>query len=327
VLFPHRDRPLWALLRRLAVAVGLLLFVAGATWLGRGGYQDADGNGVTALDAIYYSTVTMTTTGYGDITPITPTARAVTAFVVTPARILFLIVLVGTTLELLTEQFRQSVAESRWRKRVSGHIVVVGYGTKGRGAVESIAASGEATRDQIVVIDLDDATLADARAAGSVAIVGNGTRIAVLQLARIEAADALIVTPDRDDTATLVTLTARELNPRIRIAAAVHEAENAHLLRQSGADTVIVTAEAAGRLLGLSTQQPRAVAVFEDLLVAGEGLDLVERPAAASEIAGPPAVMDGKLPIAVVRDGQRIPFDAEGFQHVEPGDVVVCVGT
>ena len=98
-------------------------------------------------------------------------------------------------------------------------------------------------------------------------------------------------------------------------------------MRQSGADTVIVSAEAAGRLLGLSTHQPDAVAVFEDLLVAGQGLDLVERPAADTELAGPPQVIDGQLPIAVVRAGRRIPFDAEGFHHVEPGDIVVCVGT
>lgn len=327
MLFPHRERPLGALVRRLAIAVGLLALVAGVTWLGRAGYRDADGDELSVLDAVYYASVTLTTTGYGDITPITPAARAVTAFVVTPARVLFLIVLVGTTLELLTEQFRQSVAESRWRKRVTGHIIVVGYGTKGRGAVESILASGDVGREQIVVIDTSEDALDDVRAAGSVAIAGNATRIAVLQLARIEEAAALIVTPDRDDTATLITLTARELNPRITIAAAVREAENAHLLRQSGADTVIVSAEAAGRLLGLSTSQPRAVAVFEDLLVAGEGLDLVERPALAAEIAGPPVVTDGKLPIAVVRAGRRIPFDAEGFQHVEPDDVVICVGT
>ena len=57
---------------------------------------------MSLLDASYQATVTATTTGYGDIAPISPAARAWTALAVTPRRILFLIVLVGTTLEVLT---------------------------------------------------------------------------------------------------------------------------------------------------------------------------------------------------------------------------------
>ena len=67
-------------------------------------------------------------------------------------RILFLIVLVGTTLELLTERFRQGRAESRWRSRMCEHTIVVGYGTKGRGAVATLLADGTPP-DHIVVVD------------------------------------------------------------------------------------------------------------------------------------------------------------------------------
>ena len=74
------------------------MFIALITYLGRGGYDAR--RGISFLEAIYYSTVRYTT-GYGDIAPFS-SSKAVTAFVVTPLRILFLIVLVGTTLELLT---------------------------------------------------------------------------------------------------------------------------------------------------------------------------------------------------------------------------------
>ena len=326
ILFPQREKPLGALLRRIGAAAGLLLLVAFVTWMGREGYRDADGDPVSPLDAVYYASVTLTTTGYGDITPISPTARAVTAFVVTPARVLFLIVLVGTTLELLTERFRQSLAETRWRKSVTDHIIVAGYGTAGRGAVESLRAGG-VDREDIVVVDIDEAVLQEVRGAGLTAVLGNATRIAVLRHAGIERARALIVTCDRDDTATLITLTARELNPDVRISSLVREAENAHLLKQSGAETVIVSAEATGRLLGLSTGQPDAVGVFEDLLVAGQGMDMTERPVTADEIDGPPAAVGGWLPIALVRDGERIPFGADGFEQTRAGDVVICVGS
>jgi voltage-gated potassium channel Kch len=104
------------------------------------------------LDALYYSTVTLTTTGYGHITPVSPAARAVTAFIVTPVRVVFLVVLIGTTLTLLTARYRAARAESRWRRGVKDHTIVIGYGTTGRGAIDSLDAAGTRIAD-IVVID------------------------------------------------------------------------------------------------------------------------------------------------------------------------------
>lgn len=321
---PRRQAdPLVALGRRVAIAAGLLLLVTALTWFGRSGYRDADGGPLTLLDALYYSSVTITTTGYGDIIPITPRARAVTTFIVTPARILFLIVLVGTTIEVLTERYREALAESRWRRTVSNHVIVVGFGAKGRGAVDTLLANGTCRPKDVVVIDTDDRVLAEARSAGFTTVLGDGTRTPVLRQARVDDARAVIVTPFRDDTATLVTLTARELNPDATVVAAVREAENAHLLHQSGANSVVVSSETAGRLLGLATDQPNTIGVLEDLLQAGTGLELVEAAVPAGDVGGPPTMQARMLPIAVVRDGRRIAFDHDDFLHTQAGDVVV----
>lgn len=325
ILFPQRSfDPLRALVRRVAIAVGILGIVTLLTWLGRHGYRDIDGSAVTLLDAFYYSSVTLTTTGYGDITPVSPEARAIAAFVITPARILFLIALVGTTLELLTERFRAARAEARWRATVTDHTIIVGYGTKGRGAIDTLLGNG-AERDHLLVIDPSGTAVTEAREAGFTAIQGDATRTTVLQQARVDEADVVIVTPHTDDTATLITLTARELNPTAVIVAAVREAENAHLLRQSGADTVIVSAEASGRLLGLSTAQPSAVSVLEDLINVGEGLDVCERSVRPTEVGGPPVGDVGELPIALVRGGQRLHFGDPEFLHALVDDVVVSI--
>jgi voltage-gated potassium channel len=325
LLFPrHAVTPIRSLLRRAGIAVAIVLFIAVITWVGRSGYVDANGDGISVLDAIYYSTVTVTTTGYGDIYPSSPAARAWTAFAVTPLRILFLIVLVGTTLAVLTERFREAVAQNRWRRRVNDHIIIAGYGTKGRGAADSLLATG-AAKDHIVVIDVLAVVIEEARSRGFTGVLGDATRTAALTEALVERAASVIVTCHRDDTATLVTLTARELNPAVRIVAAVKESENAHLLRESGATTVVVSAEASGRLLGLATRQPRAVEVLEDLIVAGEGLELVERPAVPAEVGGPVQAALGQLPVAIVRGGERIAFDDERCRVVQEGDVVVSL--
>ena len=134
------------------------------------------------------------------------------------------------------------------------------------------------------------------------------------------------MTVSRDDTATLVTLTARELNRTVPISAAVREAENAHLLRQSGATTVVLSSEAAGRLIGLSTDAPRAVSVLADLLLAGHGLELVEQSAVADEVGGPPHHLPARgIPIALVRGSSQIGFGDPAFQRVQPEDIVVSI--
>jgi voltage-gated potassium channel len=325
LLFPQRSSSASrSLLQRLGVAAGILLFVAMLTWLGRDGYSDADGTPLSLLDSLYYATVTATTTGYGDIAPVSPGARAVTTFLVTPARILFLIVLVGTTLELLTERFRRSRLESRWRSRVKDHTIVAGFGTVGQSAVETLLAGGSTCAEDVLVIDVDADAVTRAREAGLVAIGADATHTVAWTQARVEMARAVIVTCNRDDTATLVTLTVRELNPEVPISVSVREAENARLLSQSGATTVVLSSEAAGRLVGRSTDAPQAVRVLEDLLAVGHGIDLVERPVRPHEVGGPPR-NEGEVPVGLVRGSERIAFDDDDFQRTAPGDIVVCL--
>jgi voltage-gated potassium channel len=71
ILFPQRAPDARrSLLERLGLATGIIAFIAALTWLGRNGYSDADGTPISVLDSLYYSTVTATTTGYGDIAPV-----------------------------------------------------------------------------------------------------------------------------------------------------------------------------------------------------------------------------------------------------------------
>ena len=316
--------PLLALLQRLAIALGALVITALIVYFGRNGYRDAYGAGeITLADAFYYATVSVSTTGYGDIVPVSDTARLITTVVVTPLRLIFLITFVGTTVELLTERSRQSFRISRWRSRVRDHTIVVGYGTKGRAAVETLLGDGAEPTD-IVVVDTDRANLDAASALGLVTVTGSGTRSNILRVAGVMQAAALVVAVNRDDTAVLVTLTARELSPNVRIVASVRESENVHLLRQSGASSVVVSAETAGRLLGMATTTPSVVEVVEDLLTPDAGFAISEREVEESEIGGSPRHLTD-IVLGVVRGDELYRVDASRVDALEQGDRLLYV--
>jgi voltage-gated potassium channel len=265
----------------------------------------------------------LSTTGYGDITPFTPSARLINVLVVTPLRIAFLIVLIGTTVETLTTQSRQAFDIQRWRRNVRNHTVVVGYGTKGRSAVRALLEDG-ADPAQIVVVDNEPGHIAEATDDGLAAIAGDGTRVDVLRRAEVESASRVIVAVPRDDAAVLVTLTVRRHNERAYIVAAVRESENAGLLRDGGADSVVVSSEAAGRLLGVAAASPETGAIFEDLLVPGQGLELTERPVEREEV-GLSLRETRDLVVAVIRDGETLMFDAASSVRLRKADRLVVV--
>ena len=311
--------------RRLFYALLVLSAAVLVVYLERDGYRDVDSGPTTLslLDCIYYATVSLSTTGYGDITPVTEHARLMNVLLITPLRVLFLIVLVGTTVETLTTASRQALKIQRWRKSVRNHTVVVGYGTKGRTAVAAMIGDGVAPAD-IVVVDIDPNLLDRANAAGLVTVRGDANKSDVLRLAGVQRAKAVIVATSDDPTAVLVTLTARELAPEATIIASVREAENSHLLRQSGADSVVVSSETAGRLLGLATSKPTVVEMIEDLLTPHEGFAIAEREVEPKEVGGSPKHLVD-IVLGVVRDGRLVRVDDPEVDALESRDRLLYV--
>ena len=179
---PERS-PFGSIQRRIALALGLIVFVALVAYADRGGYRDAAGDEMSLLDAFYYATVSITTTGYGDVIPISDSARLLTTVLITPARILFLILLVGTTIEFLAERTREAFLLRRWREKLKDHTIICGYGTKGRHAVTTMIAAGTTT-DRIIVVEPSEPALARAKADGLAAVAGDATQIEVLARGR-----------------------------------------------------------------------------------------------------------------------------------------------
>jgi voltage-gated potassium channel len=331
VALPERARsPWWQLGRRLLAAFGILAGTVALVMIDRTGYRDSGDatlanpyGTISLVDAIYYTTVTLSTTGYGDIAPVDAHARLINAFVITPLRIGFLVLLIGTTLEVLASQGREMFRVARWRKKMGNHIVVVGYGTKGRSAVETLINNGQ-DREGIVIVDTNQAAIDDANADDLVVVVGDATRREILRRAGVARADQVIITTDRDDSNVLATLTVRQLNPDAWIVSAVREQENAPLMKQSGANSVITSSDAVGRLLGLSSLSPTLGSVMEDLLTYGEGLEVAERDLLVTEVGQQPQALPDQV-IAVVRDERVYRYFDPVVTQLARGDRLVVV--
>ena len=313
---------------RLGIALGTLFLTAGIVYFSQDCYSDGTTVGdLTWIDAFYYATVSLSTTGYGDIAPVCQSSRLVNVIVITPLRFIFLIVLVGTTIEVLTQRTRQEWRTRNWRKHVEDHTIVVGYGVKGRSAARSLKDSGHDGNSIIVVApDRDSVDLATRD--GLVGIIGDARSEEVLKDAAIEKAGRVIIATDEDDTSVLVTLTARRLaRPSCTIVAAVRESQNAQILRQSGANNVIPTAESAGRLMGLSVPSHTAGEIMEDLLDSTRGLEVLERDITREELGLTPARLDarGQIVLAVIRQGVAHRFDTDVIRQLQTGDRLVVI--
>ena len=317
--------PWWELTRRMLMALGVLVLTVLIVYTDREGYVDNSDptNTVDLYDAIYYTTVTLSTTGYGDIAPFSTQARMVNAFVITPLRVIFLVLLIGTTIEVLASQGREIFRVARWRKHMDDHVVVIGYGTKGRSAVETLVNNG-VSKESIVIVDPSQAALGEAHADGIAVVTGDATRREVLRRAGVQRARQVIITTNRDDSTVLCALNVRQLNPETYVVAAVREQNNVPLVRQSGADSVITSSDAVGRLLGLSTLSPSLGSVMEDLLTYGEGLEVAERELLVPEVGKQPQQLPDQV-IAVIREGQVHRYFDPVVTQLARGDKLIVV--
>ncbi|MBK5233336.1 MAG: NAD-binding protein [Thermoleophilia bacterium] len=316
------QNPLRAIAKRVMLAIGLLLLVTMITYIGRDGYYDAHGDGpLTFIDALYYSTVTITTTGYGDIVPATQWSRLVTTVVITPLRVLFLILLVGTTLQVLADRSKLIIRRNRWERELKDHIVVCGFGIKGRSALEYLRNHNDDC--QAVAIDKDEAALEAANALNVNGILGSAYDQDILKAADVKEASTVIIAMGSDEQSVLTVLRVNELAPKATIVVSCREEVNVELLKNSGADEVIVSSSSAGRILGMAAEAPEAARIINDLLTFGDGLDIEER---VIKTHGEPIDADhSETAIAVVRgDTVMRPGDAR-CQPLEPNDKVIYI--
>jgi voltage-gated potassium channel len=307
---------------RVGLVVGLLLFVLMVHWIERDGLRDGLDGHVSFVDVIYFTMISITTTGYGDIVPITERARMFDALVVTPIRIFFVLIFVGTAYTFVIRRTLEKWRMERIQKNLCDHIVVAGFGTSGAETVDELLARGTPAAE-IVVVDTDENALERAEALGCAVLNGDATRDKTLEAVRIQQARALVISAGRDDTSILITLTARHLVPALNISIAVRNEDNELLARQAGATTVINPVSFAGLLLAGSIHGAHIADYIADLASSHGRVRLAEREVRPEECGMSLAQIASGLGVRIYRGETPHGFWEAEAQALVPGDVIV----
>ncbi len=233
---------------RAAVAAGLLLSAFALLWFDRDGLKDNIDGVVTFADTLYFTMITVTTVGYGDIVPVTERARLIDAFLLTPIRLFIWLLFLGTAFDLLLKRVWERWRMTRIQESLSGHVVIAGFGKNGSTAAAELLRGG-LDPARLVAIDCTEEACADARDLGAAVMQGDASRDELLRAVNIERAQRLIVSAGRDDTSILIVLSARKLNPTLPIAVTIREEDNEDIAHNAGATTVINPVAVTGRML------------------------------------------------------------------------------
>ncbi|MCB2065721.1 MAG: potassium channel family protein [Erythrobacter sp.] len=316
--------PVWGDLGiRLGIAFALVFVVVLIHYADRDGLVDNHDGHVSFIDVVYFTMISITTTGFGDIAPVSDRARMIEALIVTPVRIAVLFIFVGTAYNFIIKRTWEKFRMARIQSQLSDHVVVLGFGVSGSEAVEELIERGTDPAT-IVVMDMSEARLEQAESMGCNVIQADATRDENMQAVRIDKAQSVLVSAGRDDTSILIVLTVRHLAPKVPISVVVRAADNELLARQAGADNVINPVRFTGLLLAGSARGAHIAEYLSDLASVTGRVQLVERPVLPEEIGKPlNKLASGGRGMRIYRNGVPCGFWEPEAACLQAGDLVV----
>ena len=303
----------------LTSLIGILLLFH---WLERHGLKDMHDGHVSFIDVVYFTMISASTTGYGDIVPVTENTRLFDALVVTPTRIFFLLIFVGSAYVFVARRSWEKFIMKRIQRSLSDHIVVIGYGTKNSRAVQELIDLG-AKPANIVIVDTNDDRLAIAKARGCTVLKADASHDATLRAVHVDRAKLVIISAGRDDTSILVCLTIRHLAPGVRISVAVNQQDNEVPARLAGADVVVNPFDFAGLLLATTHSGHHIADYLADLATVGGRVRLIERDVGTDEVGKALKDLTEGLGLRIIRDGTAYGFWRPQAQDLEAGDIIM----
>ena len=284
------------------------------------------------FDALYMTTITITTIGFKEVIELSDEGRVWTmilAFLGIGVILLIAGELAHAVVDADIRRLFGQRRDTRMLNRLSDHIVVCGFGRMGRAVVDVL----QDRELPFVVVETDPNRCRGLEEKHIHTVQGDATRPEVLESAKVDRARTLIACLADDAHNVFAILLARQLNPHITIIARAVEEESEERLRLAGADRVINPYRLGGMRLAFTAIKPTVMDFIEASLPGtGMELELAEvRITSGSDLVGKTLAgaelrrRFGVIVVALMR-GERSTFNPGPDEHIEGGDILVALG-
>jgi voltage-gated potassium channel len=318
--------------RRFAVTISLIITVI---FVGTIGYQIIEN--LSFIEALYMTFITISTVGFGEVTQLSDTGRIFTiilivsgiAVISTGVSLIFTSILEGTFGQIL----RRQKMEKKLAK-IKDHFIICGIGAVGKDVVNEFINANT----QFVLIEMEKSVVDSLLQEFSdiLYVIGDATNDDVLKAAQIEKARGIITVLGSDTDNLYICLSARSLNPHLRIIARVIESESIYKLKKAGADYVFSPEKIGGIRLAAAALRP-AVTSFLDAILKGEYFNLALDEVTVKEhspVAGK-TLMESEISknigiiIPAIKSAQidKLMFNPSSATKINPNDILIVFGS
>lgn len=312
--------------RGLLALVGIIL--VGTLW-----YWKVEGWRFT--ESLYMTVITLTTVGFSEIQPMGDRGRIFTTLLI------FLgIVTVGYIANRFTEAivrgyFQEGIRLNQRRKlmkELSKHYILCGFGKTGRQIAEEFALQ----KIPFVVVDADEASVQQAQKLGFISVQGDATLDDTLKLLKIESAVCLVSALASDAENLYTVLSARTLNPKVRIIARASNEEAIQKLQRVGADAVISPYITGGKRMAAAALRPQVMDFMDGIFAGGDRTYYMEEffldPTACGQLGktlreSQLRTLTGVLIVAIRRRQGELIIGPRADDQLKPQDFLICLGT
>ncbi|KAA3634432.1 MAG: potassium channel protein, partial [Calditrichaeota bacterium] len=256
--------------RKLQLAIfGLLLVLI----IGVIGFMILEG--LSPIDALYMTVITLSTVGFGEVSPLHPAGRLFVIFL-----ILFGVMLTGFFASIIGQmiiegQFREIYGRRKMEKKIDkmhDHIIIAGYGRVGR----HVALEFKKKHVDFIVIEKDESMFTNLEKDGILFIQGEATDDDILRDAGIERAKTFVTTLPDEAQNVYLTLTARDMNRNLLIIARADYEEGEKKLKRAGADQVVTPHVLGGVRMAMASLRPNVVDFMKTTSLGQGGLSIEE---------------------------------------------------
>jgi voltage-gated potassium channel len=314
---------------RIYIAVGILLLIVVLSTVAF--YHAGDGRS-TWSDALFMTLITITTVGYGEIVPLDTVGERIMAGLVALTGFGVLTFLfTSLTILFMEKDFDHSLRRRRMEKRIKKlhhHYIVCGFGRVGRNAAQELQRTGR----HFVAIDPEHARFEDNqdKFPGLLYLHGDASDDDLLVTADIADAKGVFAVTGDDSRNLMIIITARQLNPEVRIVARAQETRNIDKMYKAGADAVISPDFTGGMRIASAMVRPHVVSFLDEMLKS-------EKKLRVEEVALPEGFPTTRLSslrlrspdyiLLAVRQGQDWAFNPAGDLELRPGNILIAMAS